>query len=117
NLMPELRQLARPVMRRATRFHADQARRQLGEERQHLRSPQRLANDDLAGGINRVNLKNALGQIEADRANLHRGWPPLLVDALTASTLWHSDAGSGSHPPHLLSAITQPRLQTQTVRS
>src|SRR6187551_1641304 len=26
----------------------------------------------------------------------------LLVDAATASTLWHSDAGSGSHPPHLL---------------
>jgi hypothetical protein len=25
-----------------------------------------------------VNLKNALGQIEADRANLHGGWLPSL---------------------------------------
>jgi hypothetical protein len=28
----------------------------------------------------------------------------LLVGALIATTLWHLDAGSGSHPPHLLSA-------------
>src|SRR3546814_1141269 len=61
------------------------------------------SSDVCSSYLNRVNLKNALGQIEADRTNLHRGWLPLLVDALTASTLWHSDAGSGSHPPHLLS--------------
>src|SRR6478736_9907876 len=92
-------------MRSAACLHADKTRRQLGKERQHLRSPQRLANDRLSGGIDRVNLKNALGQIEADRANLHRGWLPLLVDAATASTLWHSDAGSGSHPPHLQTTV------------
>ncbi len=30
----------------------------------------------------------------------------LLVDALIATTLWHLDAGSGSHPPHLLSTLS-----------
>ena len=76
HLMAQLDQLARPVMRRAARLDADQAGRQLGEERQHLRSSQRLANNDLASRIDAVNLKNALGQIEADRGNLHGGWLP-----------------------------------------
>jgi len=35
-IVPELLELARPVMRRRTCFHADQARRELGEEGQHL---------------------------------------------------------------------------------
>ena len=46
--------------------------------------------------------------------NVLCGWPivlisiadgSLLVDALTASALWHLDAGSRSHPPHLLSTL------------
>src|SRR4051812_34549889 len=61
-------------MRGAARLHANKARRQLGEERQHLAASQRLADDNLAPLIDRVNLKNALGQVEADRANTHRGW-------------------------------------------
>src|SRR5512140_1791946 len=36
NLMPELRQLTRPMMRRGTGFHADEARRQSFEELYHL---------------------------------------------------------------------------------
>jgi len=74
--MAELDQLARPVMRRAARLDADQARRQFGKKWQHLRPPKRLANCNLAGRINAVDLKNALGQIEADRDNLHGGWLP-----------------------------------------
>lgn len=101
NIVPERNQLARPVMRRPARLHADQASRQLGEERQHLSPPQRLAHHRFAGGINSMNLENALGQIEADRGNLHRGWLPSSW-WLTASTPWHSDAVSGSYPPHLL---------------
>jgi hypothetical protein len=61
--MAKLYQFARPVVRRAARLDADQARRQLGEKWQHLRSPKRLANYNLAGRINAVDLKNALGQI------------------------------------------------------
>src|SRR3546814_14021770 len=49
----------------------------------------------------RSNLKNTLGQIEADCGNLHGGW--LHCSGLPDSNpSWHSDAVSGSHPPHLL---------------
>src|SRR5258705_2964294 len=95
-------QLARPVMRCPACLHADQTGRQLREEGQYLPAAQRLADDNIAHRINTVNLKNAFGQIQADRDNLHDGWLPWLVVALTASTIWHSDAGSGSHPHHLL---------------
>jgi len=61
DLVAELDQGARPVMRGAARFHANQARRQFGEEWQHLRSSKRLAENDLTGRINTVNLKNVLG--------------------------------------------------------
>jgi hypothetical protein len=54
-------------MQGAARLHADQARRQSGKEWQYLRSPKRPADNDLTGRINAVNLKNTLGQVEADR--------------------------------------------------
>ena len=101
HLVPEAEQLARPMMGRAARLDPDQAWRQFGEERQNLRTPQRRADDDLAGRINAVNLKDALRQIQADGSNLHGGW--LLCSGLPDShPAWHSDAASGSHPPHLL---------------
>jgi len=65
-------------MRRAACLDADETRWQLREKRQHLRSPQCLADHHFTSVIDRVNLKDALGQIEADRANLHRGWLPSL---------------------------------------
>ena len=72
--MAEFDQLARPVMRRAARLHANQTSGQLGKKWQHLRPPKRLTNNDLTGRINAVDLKNVLGQVEADRGNLHSGW-------------------------------------------
>src|SRR3984885_11088517 len=101
--MAEFNQLTRPMMRRAARLDPDKARRQFGKERQHLRPSQRLADNDLTARINAVNLKNALGQIQTNRSNLHDGWL-LARECLTAFTPWHLDAVSGSHPPHLLSA-------------
>jgi hypothetical protein len=74
--MTELDQLARPVMRRAARLDTDQTRRQPGEEWQHPRSTKRLTDNDLAARINAVNMKNVLGQVQADRSNLHDGWLP-----------------------------------------
>jgi hypothetical protein len=62
----------------------------------------RPANNDLTGRINAVNSKNALGQIEVDRSNLHDGWLPFARERLIAFTPWHLDAVSGSHLPHLL---------------
>jgi len=109
--MAELDQFARPVMRRAARLHANQARRQLGKEWQHLRSSKRLADNDLTGRINAVNLKNALGQIEADCGNLHDGWLPFVRERLIAFTPWHLDAVSGSHPPHLLTGVKRTRAR------
>ena len=47
--------------------------------------------------INTVNLENILGQIEADRGNLHAGWP-LCSGSHDSNPSWHSDAVSGSHP-------------------
>src|ERR1700731_4987558 len=102
HLMTELDKLARPVMRRAARLDADQASRQLSEKWQHLRPSKRPTNNDLTGCINAVDLKNALGQVEADRGNLHAGWLPFARERLMAFTPWHLDAVSGSHPPHLL---------------
>jgi hypothetical protein len=69
------------MVRRAARLHADKARRQLREEWQNLRSSQRLADNHNAVCIDSVNLENALRQVEADRANLHAGWLPMLVNA------------------------------------
>jgi|SRR5580692_6384497 hypothetical protein len=106
--MAEFDQLTCPMMRRAARLDPDKARRQLGKERQHLRPSQRLADNDLTGRINAVNLKNALGQIQANGSNLHDGWL-LACERLTAFTPWHLDAVSGSHPPHLLSGAQPPR--------
>ncbi|MER9600479.1 hypothetical protein, partial [Mesorhizobium sp. M0244] len=54
--------------------------------------------DNAPRRVDGMNLKNALGQIKAHGGNLHGGW-----------LLWHSDAGSGSHPPHLLSGGVQGR--------
>jgi group II intron reverse transcriptase/maturase len=41
------------------------------EELQHVAAPQLLANDDLLGRVNPVNLKHVLGDIQTDRCNLH----------------------------------------------
>jgi len=58
-------------MRRGTRFHADQARRQRFEELQHLAPSEPFPDDDLFGRVDPVNLEHVLGDIQADRRNLH----------------------------------------------
>lgn len=73
HIMAEAGQLAGPVMRCAARLHAYQAGWQLGEERHHLGAPQRLADDHITHGVDAVNLKHVLGQIQADRRDLHGG--------------------------------------------
>ena len=71
NLMPELRQLTRPIMCRGAGFHADKARRQSFEELYQLAAAKLLSDDDLLGRINAVNLEHVLGDIQTDRGNLH----------------------------------------------
>ena len=63
------------MMRRGARFHADQARWQLLEQGPHLRASQLLGEHHLAGSVDAMNLKHALGEINPDRANLHVDGP------------------------------------------
>ena len=67
DLVPEGRELTRPVVRRGARLHADQTGRQPGEERCHLAAPQRLAQHHLARTVHCVHLEHLLGQIKSDR--------------------------------------------------
>src|SRR6478672_5785701 len=73
------------MMCRCTRFHADQRRRQLAEELDHTAAPQLPCNDDFADCIDAVNLKDVLGEIDADCGNVHVDGP-------------HGDAFSNDHP-------------------
>jgi hypothetical protein len=56
-----------------TRFHADQARRQVHKESGHLLAPELPAQHGFASSINAVHLKHALRQIDTDGCNIHGG--------------------------------------------
>jgi hypothetical protein len=85
HVVTERRDLARPIMRTAARLQSDQTRRKLLEKAQDLRSTQFPIEDRRALGVGAVNLKNVLGQIQADGGNLLHGTAPYLV-ALPATT-------------------------------
>jgi hypothetical protein len=70
-LVAKLREFTRPIVGRGTGLHADQARRQRLEERQHLAAPELLPNDDVFDRIDPVNLKHVLGDIQTNRRDLH----------------------------------------------
>ena len=78
--VPERLQLPRPVMRAAARFHADQARRQVGEERHYLGALQLLLQHRLASLIDPMHLDHVLCQIDPNRRNLHLGRLSWLVE-------------------------------------
>jgi hypothetical protein len=89
-------------------FHADEARGQLFEEREKLRTSNRAIEQNGSIGRDAVDLKNVLGQIEANCRNLHRV-APFLADDDTC-IMAHRDAGwSRSHPPHPFTAALQTR--------
>lgn len=58
--MADRHQLTRRVMRRGTRFHADQARRQLSEEADNFGPAQLAPDQNCAIGSASVNLKHIL---------------------------------------------------------
>src|SRR4029077_20085461 len=65
-------ELARHMVSRGTGFDADQAWRQLLEERQDVAALQLTADDHLASSINGMHLKDRLGDVETDcRNRLH----------------------------------------------
>jgi hypothetical protein len=73
---PILHKLTRPVMAGTTGLHANKTGRELLKERKQLRPPQSLIEGDFAILTYAVDLKDVLGQIEADCCNLH-GVAPL----------------------------------------
>jgi len=79
NFVSELRQLPRPIMRRGTGFHADQARRQRLEKRNHLAASKLLSHNNLLLGIDAVDLEYVLGDIQTDRGNLHLDGSPHVI--------------------------------------
>ena len=65
------------MMRRGAGLDANQARRQLLEERQYIAALELTTDDDLAIRIDAVNLKNRLCDVETDcRDRLHDLAPP-----------------------------------------
>jgi hypothetical protein len=57
----------------AARFHSHHARRELADKLQHLRAAQLPAHHHLAPPIGAAHRKHALGQIDPNRCNFHRG--------------------------------------------
>jgi hypothetical protein len=79
HLVAQPGQLARPKMRAAAGLHADQAARQVGEERQHLGPRQPLPQHHPAALIDAMHLEHVLRDVETNRGNLHRTSPPFVV--------------------------------------
>src|SRR5215218_6421670 len=94
--MTELGDLAAPIVSAATRLHGHRAGRERGQERKQLAAAQLLAKDHRARAVSPMELKDVLGEIEADGANLVHG--RLLEWALTPP-LWHAEA-VGGRPHH-----------------
>src|SRR5262249_55038674 len=77
--VPQLGNLTRPIMRTAAGLHADQTRRQLREERQHVLASELPGYDDLALGIDAVDLEHLLCKVESDGGNSRYGRPSLVI--------------------------------------
>src|SRR4051794_30825421 len=92
--MTELGDLTAPIMSAATRLQGHCAGRQRGQEGQKLAAAQPLAKHNSARAVGPMELKDVLGEIEADGA--HRVHGRLLAWALTPP-LWHAEAVRGVH--------------------
>src|SRR3954467_10408254 len=104
--MTELGDLAPPIMRAAAGLHGHRAGRQRCQERQKLAAAQLLAKDHRARAVSPMELKDVLGEIESDGANLVH--ERLLEWALTPP-LWHADA-AGGRPHHQAHPTRWPAL-------
>ncbi|ANB35838.1 hypothetical protein A6024_18055 [Rhodovulum sulfidophilum] len=99
DVVTELAQFAAPVMGGPTRLHPDDAGRQGLEELQKLGALHRLVENDAPIRGNPVNLKDILGQIQADRIDCHWVAPLSAVD--DNCTMAHRDAG-GAGAIHII---------------
>jgi hypothetical protein len=85
--MPQLAQLAAPVVRAVASFQSNLGRRQLAEEWFHLAAAQFPPQRRLPVGIHPVQGEHMLGRINGEQCKFHHG--PPLVGVLTTQ-LWHS---------------------------
>ena len=69
--MPEHSDLPRPVMRRPAGLDAHQTTRKLGDDVQHLISAQAFSQNDLARGIDAVQMKLGPGDIDPKCFSFH----------------------------------------------
>jgi hypothetical protein len=95
--VPERREPARPVMRTTAGFHPNEARRQLAEKRNQLRSLQLLTQCDLASRIHSVHLEDNFCQIDPNLRNVHPGrscWFKWLISTSTLAQLMPYQAGA-----------------------
>src|SRR4026209_1738366 len=112
--MTERLDFARPMMRRSTGLDANQAWRQLLEERQDVAALQLTANEHLAFCVNAVHLKDRLGNVKTDGGDRLHDWLLRIPGALTAPPPQappgrqggrphdHTGAhGGGRHGPHV----------------
>lgn len=98
NIVAKGRKLPHPVLAGPTCLHPAKTRRQVLEESQKLRAPDRPIREDLSGLGNPMDLENVLGQICANCCNLH--WVAFLA-AVTTTALWRiaTPVGAGAiHP-------------------
>ena len=95
--VPQLAELARPIIRRCTRLHSDQAWRQLGKIDQDSCPTQHPPNHCLAGRVDAVHLEDVLRQVQTDRANFSHGWLPS-VAVFDNPTLAHRCREGAIHP-------------------
>src|SRR6476469_2370060 len=79
---------------------ANEARRQLLEERQDIATLQLTANDHLPGSINAVHLKDRLGDVETDCRDRLHVLLLRIVGALTAPTSMALTCRGRSRPQH-----------------
>jgi hypothetical protein len=92
--MSQRRYLPRPMVRRSARLKPDRARGQRTKKLQQLGATQLPPNNHCAPGINPVNLKHVLRNIQPNRANLVHG--RLLLDESSTTSSWHIDAVAGA---------------------
>lgn len=76
--MTHLLQLPAPVVSAGAGLHADQTAGLTLEERKKLAAPELATHDWPAAVVDRVNLKDVLGEVDTDCASFEHGWLPRL---------------------------------------
>ena len=113
-VVAKLCDLARPVMSRAAGLHRHKARGKSGEEPQDLALLELLAQNTTPRLIGAVNLKNQLGQVQTNYANLAHGWGAIhrIIPAKRSASRDRIKESSGFNDPGYGSRAARVHLDT-----